>query len=355
MKRVENLRNLFSSHGVDGVLITKAENRRYTTGFTGSAGFVVISKERNVLITDFRYIEQAQEQAPDFQIVDGSKDMVAKAREIVEELGIKNLGFEIMGLSYYEYREFDKKLSDITDMKPLEGIVEKLRVVKDEDEIALIQKAADIADAAFEHILTVIKPGMSELEISLELEYFMKKQGSSKNAFDIILASGPRSSLPHGIASDRIIQPNEFVKMDFGAIYKGYHSDITRTVVVGEANDKMLEIYNIVKEAQQNVLDNVKAGMSTAEVDALARDIIAEHGYGDNFGHGLGHGIGLEIHEGPRVGIKDPVVLKENMVITVEPGIYIPQFGGVRIEDDVVITKDGCRILTTSPKELIKL
>lgn len=355
MKRVENLRNLFPSHEVDGVLITKAENRRYITGFTGSSGFVVISKERNILITDFRYIEQAQEQAPDFQIVDGSKDMVAKTKEIVDELGIKNLGFEIMGLSYHEYQEFEKKLSNITEMKPLEGIVEKLRVVKDEDEIALLQKAAEIADAAFDHILTVIKPGMSELEVSLELEYFMKKQGSSKNAFDIILASGPRSSLPHGIASNRIIQPNEFVKMDFGATYQGYHSDITRTVVVGEANDKMLEIYNIVKIAQQNVLDNIKAGMNTAEVDALARDIIAEHGYGDNFGHGLGHGVGLEIHEGPRVGSKDPVVLEENMVITVEPGIYIPQFGGVRIEDDIVIKKDGCRILTTSPKELIKL
>lgn len=355
MKRVENLRNLFASHEVDGVLITKAENRRYITGFTGSSGFVVISKERTVLITDFRYIEQAQEQAPNFEIIDGTKDMIAKARDIVQELGIKNLGFEVMGLSYYEFSEFDKKMSEITTMKPLEGIVEKLRVIKDEEEIALIQKAAEIADAAFEHILTFIKPGVSELDIALELEYFMKKNGSSKNAFDIIVASGPRASLPHGLATERIVQPNEFVKMDFGAVYKGYHSDITRTVVVGEPDAKMLEIYNIVKESQQKVLDHIKAGMDTAEADALARDIIAENGYGDKFGHGLGHGIGLEIHEGPRVAYKDPVELKENMVITVEPGIYLPQFGGVRIEDDVVITKDGCRILTSSPKELIKL
>lgn len=354
--RVERLKTLFSAKEIDGVMITKAENRRYITGFTGSSGVVIISGDRQVLVTDFRYLEQAATQAPNFELADGSSDIIGKVKEVVADLKIQNLGFEAMGMSYFEYQEYHKQVGTVATMKPLlQGIVEELRVYKDEEEVGMIKKAAEMADAAFEHILTFIKPGLTELDVALELEYFMKKLGSEKNAFDFIVASGPRSSLPHGTATNRVIQSGEFVKMDYGAVYKGYHSDITRTVVVGEPNDKMLEIYGIVKKAQLAVLDQIKAGMTTAEADMIARQIITDAGYGPNFGHGLGHGLGLEVHESPRVSFRDTNTLKENMVVTIEPGIYLPQWGGVRIEDDVVITKDGCRILTSATKELIKL
>lgn len=354
--RVDRLKELFTTKEIDGVMITKAENRRYITGFTGSSGIVVISRERQVLVTDFRYLEQAASQTTGFEIVDGTADMIGKVKEIVAELKIQTLGFEAMGMTYFDYMEYHKQISTVSQMTPLpQGIVEELRLYKDEDEIALMKKAAEIADAGFSHIITFIEPGMTELDIALELEYFMKKLGSEKNAFEFIIASGPRSSLPHGVATNRVIQSGEFVKMDYGAVYKGYASDITRTVVVGEPTDKMREIYDIVKKAQQAVLDQIKAGMTTAETDLIARDIITEAGYGANFGHGLGHGLGLEVHENPRVSFRDPNMLKEGMVVTVEPGIYIPQWGGVRIEDDVVVTKEGCRILTSATKELICL
>lgn len=354
-ERIERLRELFSEEGIDGVLLTKAENRRYMTGFTGTAGVVLISEERSLFITDFRYLDQAEEQAPDYEIVDGSKDMIEKIKEMVEELGIKKLGFEAEGMTYGNYKAYNKAIGEIAEMVSTSSLVEKLRLIKDEHEIAMTKKAAEIADAAFEHILTFIKPGMTELEVALELEYYMKKLGSEKNAFDFIVASGHRSALPHGVASDKVIESGEFVTMDYGAVYKGYHSDITRTIVVGEPDEKMLKIYNIVKEAQQKVLDNIKAGMTTVEADAIARDIIKEEGYGDKFGHGLGHGIGLEIHEGPRVSPKEEIELEENMIVTNEPGIYISKWGGVRIEDDIVITKDGCRVLTSATKELQKI
>lgn len=350
--RVEKLKNLFAGNDIDGMMITKAENRRYITGFTGSAGIVVISENRNILITDFRYLEQAAAQAPNFEIYDLTKDISVMVAEVVQELGIKKLGFETQGMNFFEYGQYASKLTGDLQLVPLDKFVEGLRIVKDEDEIALIKKAAEIADAAFEHIITFIKPGLKELDVALELEYFMKKQGSQKNAFDFIVASGPRSSLPHGKASERVIQAGEFVKMDYGAVYQGYHSDITRTVAVGQPTEKMLEIYGIVKKAQQAALDKIKAGMTTVEADAIARDIITDAGYGDNFGHGLGHGIGLEIHEGPRVSPKEEIVLQKNMVVTNEPGIYLPQWGGVRIEDDIVITEDGCRLLTNASKEL---
>lgn len=353
--RVEKLKKLFQANEIDGVMITTAVNRRYLTGFTGSAGVVILSKERNILLTDFRYLEQAAVQAPDFEIYDVTKEIPINVKDIVEELGIKKLGFESQNITYFDYQEYQKHLNSIVDLIPLKGLIEEIRLIKDETEISLMKKAAEIADAAFEHIITFIKPGVTEKDIALEMEYFMKKLGSEKNAFDFIIASGPRSSLPHGVATDRVVQSGEFVKMDYGAVFNGYHSDITRTVVVGEPDEKMLEIYHIVKKAQQNVLDQIKAGLSTVKVDAFARDIIAEAGYGDNFGHGLGHGVGLEIHENPRLSPKEETILKENMIVTVEPGIYIPQWGGVRIEDDVVITKDGCRVLTSATKELIKI
>ncbi len=236
-----------------------------------------------------------------------------------------------------------------------EGIVEKLRTIKDDSELAIMQDAANLADRAFEHILGFIKPGVSEKAIALELEVYMRSQGATSSSFDTIVASGERSALPHGVASDRIIGRDEFVKLDYGAYYNGYCSDITRTVVVGKPSDKHREIYEIVREAQQYALDHLQPGMTGKEGDALTRDIITRYGYGEYFGHGTGHGLGMEIHEAPRLSLTGDIVLVPGMTVTVEPGIYLPGFGGVRIEDDIVMTDKGIRILTGSPKQLIVL
>ena len=227
-----------------------------------------------------------------------------------------------------------------------------MRMLKDEDEIALIQRAAEIADAAFAHILGFLKPGLTEKEVALELEIFMRKQGASGPSFETIVASGWRSSLPHGVASDKVLESGDFVKMDFGAMYDGYCSDLTRTVVLGQPSERQREIYTIVLEAQKLAIDAAKAGMTGAELDKIARDHITSHGYGETFGHSLGHGIGLEIHEGPRIGATGSDLLKPGMVITIEPGIYLSKWGGVRIEDDVLLLPDGQkRVLTRAPKQ----
>jgi Xaa-Pro aminopeptidase len=212
-----------------------------------------------------------------------------------------------------------------------------------------------LADRTFEHILTIAKPGVSERDLALEIEMFVRRNGASGTSFDTIVASGERSALPHGVASDRKLQANEFMKLDFGALYEGYCSDLTRTVCIGKASDKHKEIHGIVLEAHRNVLAHLKPGMTGVEADSLARDIIAKAGYGDNFGHSLGHGIGLYIHEAPTLSQRSDTVLQPGMVVTVEPGIYLPGFGGVRIENDVVITESGIRVITHSPMELLEI
>jgi Xaa-Pro aminopeptidase len=241
------------------------------------------------------------------------------------------------------------------ELVPVSGLVEKLRLIKTDAEIKILKEAAQIADAAFTHILSFIRPGVSELAVSNELEFFMRKQGAAASSFDIIVASGHRSALPHGVASEKLIETGEFVTLDFGAYYKGYCSDITRTITVGEPSQDLKDIYDVVLEAQLRGLDGIRAGVTGKEADALTRDYITEKGYGQYFGHSTGHGIGLEIHEGPGLSIRSDTVLEPGMAVTVEPGIYIAGLGGVRIEDDVIVTKEGNEILTHSPKELIIL
>ena len=351
-KRIARLRKELEKRNVDGILITHSSNRRYITGFTGSAGHVIITQNDAFLVTDFRYIDQATEQAPDFMIVNQESSMIDKLKELVNQTGIHTLGFEQDFVTYSQYKLLEEKLHPVT-LTPLSQVIEPLRMVKDEQEIELIRKAASIADQAFSHILKVIKPGMREAEVALELEYKMRQLGAQGPSFDTIVASGFRSALPHGVASEKVIESGDFVTMDFGAIYQGYVSDITRTIVVGKVDQKQRDIYNIVLEAQLNGVNHVKAGMTGKEADALTRDIISRYGYGEYFGHSTGHGIGLDVHEGPGLATKSEIVLQPGMVVTVEPGIYISKFGGVRIEDDVLITKEGCEILTHSPKELI--
>jgi len=353
-ERIRKLRDVLQKQGIEAILVGSAYNRRYLSGFTGSSGMVLVTAGQCWLLTDFRYRTQAPQQAPGFEIVEHGSSPLADVYKLLKQNGITQLAFEEEHVTYSQYTAWKGILQNIA-LQPVNGIVEGLRVIKDESELQVMQEAADLADRTFSHILQHLRPGVSEKEIALEMEMFMRKHGATSSSFDTIVASGERSALPHGVASDRIIGSNEFVKLDFGAYYNGYCSDLTRTVVVGQPTDKHKEIYNIVLEAQLHALAHIKPGMTGREADALARDVIAKYGYGDLFGHSTGHGLGMEIHESPRLSVQSDTILTPGMTVTVEPGIYVPGFGGVRIEDDIVITESGIKILTSSPKDLIVL
>ncbi|AIM15572.1 MULTISPECIES: Xaa-Pro peptidase family protein [Neobacillus] len=353
MEKLEKLRSTFSAQGIDGILITSPYNRRYISNFTGSSGVILISVDQALFITDFRYVEQAQKQCVGFEIIKYSESFPNEVAKQAKRLGIQKLGFEEEYVTYSSFKSYEKEVE--AELIPISGVIEKLRLIKTNAEIKILKEAADIADAAFKHILDFIRPGKTELEVSNELEFFMRKAGATSSSFDIIVASGYRSALPHGVASNKVIEKGDMVTLDFGAYYKGYVSDITRTVSVGEPDAKLKEIYQIVLEAQQRGMDGIKPGMTGKEADALTRDYISEKGYGEYFGHSTGHGIGLEIHEGPALSSKSDIILEPGMVVTVEPGIYIPGLGGVRIEDDTLITNDHNETLTHSTKELIIL
>jgi Xaa-Pro aminopeptidase len=299
-------------------------------------------------------MEQAAKQAAGFEVVKHLPDVMDTVRDMLQAHGIKRLGFEQDSVSYGTYLTYAAALQGI-DLIPTQQWVELLRMIKDAEEQRIMQEAADLADKTFSHLLEYVKPGLTERDIALEIEFFMRKHGASSSSFDTIVASGERSALPHGVASDKAVQANEFVTFDFGAYYQGYCSDLTRTVFIGKPTDRHKEIYELVLSAQLRTLDGLKPGMTGKQGDALARDVIEQAGYGEQFGHGTGHGLGMEIHESPRLSKQGAIVLQPGMAVTVEPGIYIPGFGGVRIEDDVIMTDTGVRILTQSPKELISL
>jgi Xaa-Pro aminopeptidase len=353
MEKLEKLRSRFSELGIDGMLITNSYNRRYMTGFTGTAGVALVAQTKAVFITDFRYVEQAAKQVQGYEIIQHTGLIVDEVAKQAAALGIKKLGFEQDDLSYATYKAYEKAVD--AEFIPVSGVVEKLRLIKSDSEIKILKEAAEIADAAFKHILDFIRPGVKEMDVANELEFFMRKNGATSSSFDIIVASGYRSALPHGVATDKVIEKGEFVTLDFGAYYKGYCSDITRTVAVGEVSDELKKIYQIVLEAQLRGMAGIKPGMTGREADALTRDYIKEQGYGEYFGHSTGHGLGMEVHEGPALSVRSDTVLEPGMVVTVEPGIYIAGLGGVRIEDDTVVTKDGNQSLTHSPKDLIIL
>ncbi len=351
MDRISKVRELLTEKNLDAVLVMSPHNRRYLSQFTGSAGAVIITKDKALLTSDFRYNAQAQEQATDFEFVLQKGGHLPFVIELLGKNNVKRLGFEGHLTTYNIFAELDKSF----ELTPLSGEIEKIRMVKSEDEVALIQKACDIADATYEHILTFVKAGMTEMDVKNELERKMRELGASGASFDIIVASGARGALPHGVASEKVIEDGEMVTLDFGALYKGYISDITRTFAVGEPSDEMKKVYDIVLESELAALEQIKPGMTGAEADSIARDIIKSNGYGDNFGHSLGHGIGLEVHEGPGIAQTVETVLEVGMCVTIEPGIYIDGVGGVRIEDDCIVTKDGLKRLTNSSKELFVL
>lgn len=353
MEKLQKLRSSFSKLGIDGLLITSEFNRRYMTNFTGSAGVVLISEENAQFITDFRYVEQATAECVGYEIVKHLGSIPAEVAEQAKKLGIKKLGFEQDHLTFSAYKAYEKAVEG--ELVPVSEAIENLRLIKTDAEIKILKEAAKIADAAYQHIIDFIRPGLTELEVSNELEFFMRKAGATSSSFDIIVASGYRSALPHGRASDKVIEKGDIVTLDYGAYYNGYISDITRTLAVGNPDEKLKEIYAIVLEAQLRGVSGIKAGIPGVAADALTRDYITEKGYGEYYGHSTGHGIGLEVHEGPGLSSKSGIILEPNMVVTCEPGIYIPGLGGVRIEDDLIITKDGNELLTHSTKELIIL
>ena len=354
LKRINKLRNKMQKKNIEAFLVTKKENVRYLTQFTGTAGKLLITEKDSIFITDFRYLDQAADQTEGCVIEEISSNFVEGFSELLKRKNIRNLSFEGQDLNFKMYQKLNEKL-ELDSLTSLESAVEELRLIKDQSEIKKIKKAVEIADRGFQFLLDFIKVGKSEKEVALELEFFLKKNGGEANAFDFIVASGKRGALPHGVASKKKIEKGDLVTIDFGTVYQGYHSDMTRTIAVGEPSQKLENVYNLVLNAQKKVIAEIKAGMSCVDADKIARDFIADAGYKDNFGHGLGHGIGLEIHEDPKVSYTSKDSLKPGMVVTDEPGIYISGLGGVRIEDDLLITKEGCEVLNSAPKELIVL
>ncbi|MFU1794713.1 M24 family metallopeptidase [Paenibacillus azoreducens] len=352
--RVLKLREAMQQKNVEALFVTSAINRRYLTGFTGSSGYVLITMNDAYLLTDFRYMTQATQQAKDFQVVEHVQGVSAAVKELLASAKIDKLAFEQDDVSFAAYSTYAEQLKPI-GLVPVSGLVEQLRMFKDAEELKIMQRAADLADETFKHLLGFVKTGMTEREVDLEMEFFMRRHGATSSSFDTIVASGERSAMPHGVASERVIAGNELITFDFGALLDGYCSDLTRTIAVGKPDPKLKEIYDIVLEAQLHALEHIKPGMTGREADALARDIIAKYGYGDQFGHSTGHGLGMEVHENPRLSKVSDDILKPGMVVTVEPGIYLSGLGGVRIEDDIVITETGITILTHSSKEFTVL
>lgn len=351
-KRVQEInKNL----NIDAVLISNGNNMRYISGFAGETGYLYISEKHHMVITDFRYTYQAEAEAEGYEIVTiGSGGYEEAINDILRTDNVKHLGFEAMDMLYSKYQELKDKLL-VDELLPVKDEITRLRRVKTPKELEYIKQAESIGDKVFSEILTFIKPGMTELEVAARIEYLLKLYGGERLSFPAIVASGINSSMPHAVPGKKKIENGDFLTMDFGCVYEGYCSDMTRTIVIGKASDKQKEIYNKVLEAQLAALEVIRAGIKGKDVDKVARDIIYQAGYEGCFGHGLGHSVGLFIHEEPRFSTSEEDIIEPGMAITVEPGIYVRGFGGVRIEDLVVVTEDGYENYTYSDKSLIEL
>ena len=340
---------------LDAVLISNGNNMRYVSGFAGETGYLYISKKHHMVITDFRYTYQAEAEAEGYEIITiGSGGYEEAINDILRGDNVKRLGFESKDLLFSRYQDLKDKL-DVDELLPIKDEITRLRRIKTPNELEYIKQAEGIGDKVFTEILTFIKPGMTELEVAARFEYLLKLYGGEKLSFSAIVASGVNSSMPHAVPTVKKIENGDFLTMDYGCVYEGYCSDMTRTIVVGKASDKQKEIYNIVLEAQLAALDVIKAGLKGKDVDKVARDIIYNAGYEGCFGHGLGHSVGLFIHEDPRLSPSEEGIIEAGMIETVEPGIYVRGYGGVRIEDLVVVTEDGYENYTHSDKSLIEL
>ncbi|GMA70640.1 Xaa-Pro dipeptidase [Leuconostoc litchii] len=353
--RISKLQKLLKKLNLDGMIVYQGFNTKYLTGFDGGTGdgVVVVGREQVRLITDARYEEDYKNRLPEGVGIEITRDYYGVAVKTAEEFGIKKLAFEAdMPYDIYDY--FDEMLPADIDFDALPKAIETLREVKDEKELKALRKAAEASIKAFQDLLPFIKPGKTEQEVANELDRLQKLYGAQKASFDTIVASGYRSALPHGEATEKVIQSGELVTIDFGYYVDDYTSDVTRTIAVGDINDELKNIYAVVKQANENAVAVVKPGISGSEIDKVARDYIIDHGYGEQYNHGGGHGVGLDIHEGPSISPRSSDEMQAGHLLTIEPGIYIPNQGGVRIEDDVIVTADGYENLTaTLTKELI--
>ena len=356
MKRLQKLRASIGKKEIDALLISQPENLVYLSGFTGSSGYLLISEQNAILATDFRYVEQAKKESPHLQILQIKREFRDWLPGLVSDLGLHKLGFEANFISYEGYHKFSEAIKSrqvSLDVVPTIGIVDQLRSIKEPEELQFITKAVALTDAAFEQAKAIIHPGITEKETAWEIEKFLRQEGSEGMPFEIIVASGPNSALPHARPTEKIICSGEPVLIDMGAKINGYCSDFSRTLVLGKADRSLHEIYNIVLKAQATAVERIESGMDASQADRLARSVVEQAGYGDAFGHGLGHGVGLAVHEFPSLGPSSSDSLADGMVFTVEPGIYLAGQGGVRIEDMVVLENGKARVLSKSKRDLL--
>jgi len=353
-ERLEQLVDRFPERELDAVLISAAENRQYLSGFTGSAGYLFIAKGKSVLLTDSRYTEQAAHQAPDFQVIQvkGAWDWLP---DLLKENEVQRLGFESQDMTVATYERLIGALNEDPSLVKISlvtasGLAEDQRITKDKGELSSLQRAIDASDRAMETVCPTIQEGMTEREVAWRMEMAMRDFGADGISFDTIVAAGANGAMAHHMPSDHVISKGEPVVIDMGARVDGYCSDITRSVVVGEPDDTFRKVYDIVLGAQLTAINTVRPGMSGGDCDELSRNVIAEAGYGDNFGHSLGHGVGLAVHENPKVGPRSTDRLERDMVFTVEPGIYITGWGGIRIEDIILLGEDGAIPLSKASK-----
>ncbi|HYM15179.1 MAG TPA: Xaa-Pro peptidase family protein [Dehalococcoidia bacterium] len=353
--RIARLRHALARHELDGALISNAPNRRYLSGFTGSAGYLLITPDDAVIATDFRYYEQSASQAPAFRLhrVAGAFDAWAGA--LFAGLAGKKIAFEAGDMTVATHRQFKKLLAALPEpgrpaLVPTPNLVESLRLFKEPEEIVALQKAVDLGDAAFTHVAERVEPGWTEKRVAWEIEKYIREHGGDGLSFDTIVAGGPWGAMPHAYPRERKLEPGEGVVIDMGCDVAGYMSDLTRTIVLGKPDDQFRKIYDIVLTAQLTAEEMVKPGMTGEECHMIAHNVIDAAGYGETFGHGLGHGIGLQVHEAPRVARTSTDELKDTMVFTIEPGIYITGWGGVRIEDMVVLEAGKPRVMSRAPK-----
>lgn len=356
-QRINKIRASLTQAG-EAAIILSDQNRLYLTGFKSSAGLVLITRTSAYFIVDFRYGEAAREKIKHIDVLVYNK-LSDTLQTLCKKHRVKKVYFENNGITLKQADDY-KKLLKPCEVKCsftnyLDKILENLRIIKTQDEIEKLETAQHITEEAYLEILNYIKPGVSERDIALELEYLMRKKGADGIAFDLITITGANTSRPHGVPGNALIKNGDFFTMDIGVLFDGYHSDMTRTVAVGKVSEEQEKIYNIVLNAQETALSQIKPGVSCEYVDAAARDIIKAEGYGDCFGHSTGHGVGLNIHELPAVSVNNKLLLSAGMVITCEPGIYLPEKFGVRIEDMVLVTADGAKNFTKVPKDLIIL
>ncbi len=349
--RRDLLNAFFDDHALDAILFSNLKNIRYLSGFTGSEGALLVNRESAWLLCDSRYTSQANTETIGVDVRQFSEKQDA-IRNLIDEHRFYRIGFESAYTTVSAFSELSAKLHGC-ELVPIGSKLDQIRMIKDEQELTLLGSVAALASDALSNVLELLRPGISEAELARELEFEMRRRGAEGRAFDFIVASGERGAMPHGRATDKLIKSGELVTIDFGAVMAGYHSDETVSIAVGEPDSRCREIYAVVKEAHDLAISAVKPGMLCCELDAIARNYIRDSGYGDFFGHGLGHGLGLEIHEKPTISPRSNMEIVEGMVFTIEPGIYIPGFGGVRIEDTISVVAGGCCLLTRFSKELL--